>query len=164
MAAASVAAAGNDAPAGQTQPPTLVTPPAIVRSGSEPPPAVAPFDAEQARKHQEAWSAQLGAPVESTNSIGMQLVLIPPGEFNMGTTEEERIQLIAEAKKTNEMQWLIDTMSHEVPQHRVRITRPFLLGGCEVAVGQFRQFVSDTRYATDGERDGQGGWGADPTG
>ncbi len=164
MAASSVAAEGNDVPAGQTQPPTLVTPPAIVRSGSEPPPAVAPLDAEQARQHQEAWSAQLGVPVESTNSIGMKLVLIPPGEFNMGTTEEEAARLLAGASKGSDLQWYRDSVSSQVPQHRVRIAQPLLLGGCEVTVGQFRQFVADTRYATEGERDGHGSWGFDPTG
>ena len=38
-----------------------------------PPPAIAPFDAAQARAHQEAWAKHLGMPVESTNSIGMKL-------------------------------------------------------------------------------------------
>ena len=51
----------------------------------QPPPlAIAPFDADQAKKHQQAWADYLGVPVEITNSIGMMLVLIPPGEFLMG--------------------------------------------------------------------------------
>src|SRR5262245_44970201 len=37
----------------------------------EPPLAIAPFDAAQARAHQEAWAKYLGVPVETTNSIGM---------------------------------------------------------------------------------------------
>jgi hypothetical protein len=37
-----------------------------------PPPAKAPFDARQARAHQEAWAKHLGLPVEYTNSIGME--------------------------------------------------------------------------------------------
>jgi hypothetical protein len=49
-----------------------------------PPPAIAPFDAAKAKEHQAAWARQLGFPVEMTNSIGMKLVLIPPGEFTMG--------------------------------------------------------------------------------
>ena len=54
-----------------------------------PPPAIAPFDAAQAKEHQEAWAKYLGVPVEYTNSIGMKFVLIPPGEFTMGSTPEE---------------------------------------------------------------------------
>jgi len=46
---------------------------------------VAPFDAEQARQHQEAWAKYLGVPVEWTNSIGMSFRLIPPGEFHQLT-------------------------------------------------------------------------------
>ena len=54
-----------------------------------PPPAIAPFDAAQAKQHQEAWAKYLDVPVEFTNSIGMKFVLIPPGEFDMGSTEQE---------------------------------------------------------------------------
>jgi serine/threonine protein kinase/formylglycine-generating enzyme required for sulfatase activity len=50
-------------------------------AGSEPPPASAPFDEKQAKAHQQAWAKHLGVPVEMTNSIGMKLVLIPPGDF-----------------------------------------------------------------------------------
>ena len=49
-----------------------------------PPPAIAPFDAAQAKQHQDAWAKYVKVPVETTNSIGMKLVLIPPGEFDIG--------------------------------------------------------------------------------
>ena len=55
-----------------------------VPGASAPPPAVAPFDAMQAKQHQQAWADHLGEPVETTNSIGMKFVVIPPGEFKMG--------------------------------------------------------------------------------
>ncbi|MGO9499650.1 MAG: hypothetical protein ACLQA5_23500, partial [Solirubrobacteraceae bacterium] len=48
-----------------------------------PPPAVAPFDAAKAQGHQAAWARHLGVPVQITNSIGMKLALIPPGEFEI---------------------------------------------------------------------------------
>ena len=51
-------------------------------------PAVAPFDRPKAKEHQDAWAKHLGVPVEITNSIGMKLVLIPPGEFTMGSPKE----------------------------------------------------------------------------
>lgn len=41
-----------------------------------PPIAVAPFDATQARQHQDAWANHLGVPVEFTNSIGMKFRLL----------------------------------------------------------------------------------------
>ncbi|MCA9085141.1 MAG: SUMF1/EgtB/PvdO family nonheme iron enzyme [Planctomycetaceae bacterium] len=48
-----------------------------------PPAAVAPFDAAQAKVHQQVWAKYLGEPVVTTNSIGMQLAVIPPGRFRM---------------------------------------------------------------------------------
>ena len=50
-------------------------------------------------------------PAEIINAIGMKLVLIPPGEFDMGSPDSDKDALIIEK-----------------PQHRVRITKPFYLG------------------------------------
>ena len=47
-------------------------------------------------RHQEAWAKHLDMPVEQTNSLGMPLVLVPPGEFMMGSTEEE-IEAVAKS-------------------------------------------------------------------
>ena len=49
----------------------------------------APFDAKAAAASQESWAKFLGTPVEITNSIGIKLRLIPPGEFLMGSTDNE---------------------------------------------------------------------------
>jgi len=43
-----------------------------------PAPAIAPFNAEQAQQHQEAWAKYLKIDVEYSNSIGMKFRLIPP--------------------------------------------------------------------------------------
>jgi formylglycine-generating enzyme required for sulfatase activity len=45
----------------------------------------------------------------------------------------------------------------------VRISQPFILGRCEVTVGQFRQFVFDTGYETEGEQEVQVGQSLDGT-
>ena len=65
---------------------------------------------------QEDTASTLGVPVRHTNSLGMELVLIPPGEFVMGSP--------ANAKHAD---------INELPQHRVRITRAFHMGVCEAA-------------------------------
>lgn len=104
--------------------------------------------------------ASLGAKPETVaNSIGMKLVLIPAGEFMMGSGESAE----ETAKYFNDKySWKLkaDYFTDE-RQHRVRITRPFYLGAHHVTVGQFRQFVQDADYKTEAEKDGQGGWGFD---
>jgi tetratricopeptide (TPR) repeat protein/formylglycine-generating enzyme required for sulfatase activity len=102
---------------------------------------VAPFDAARAREHQEAWAKHLGVPVEITNSIGMKLRIIPPGEFLMGAIPDDR-----------------QAEPEERPQHPVRLTRPFYLGAYEVTNAQFQTFVTATGYQTEVEADGQGAW------
>jgi len=57
-----------------------------------------------------------------TNSIGMKMVLIPAGEFMMGSPEGEGGTL-------------------ERPQHRVRITKPFYLGVYEVTQEQYEKVM-----------------------
>ena len=69
----------------------------------------------------KSTQASKDAPKTITNSIGMKLVLIPAGEFLMGSPDSDK-----------------DARDDEKPQHRVRITRPFYLGVTEVTQGQYR--------------------------
>ena len=127
---------------------------------TQPPLAIAPFTPEQAEQHQQAWADYLGVPVEFENSIGMKMVLIPPGEFMMGSSEEEIEEVLRIGK---EQGWLDDDSTERVrsesPQHRVRITKPFYMATCELTVGQFKAFVESAKYETQAESDGVGGWG-----
>jgi formylglycine-generating enzyme len=83
-----------------------------------PPLARFPFDEASARKLQDDWASALGVPKEITNSIGMKLVLIPAGTYEMG----------AHGSKT-----------------RVTIGKPFYLGSTEVTLGQYRKFKAGHR-------------------
>ena len=58
-----------------------------------PPPAIAPFNTEQAQHHQAAWAEYLGVPVEYANSLGMKFRLIPPGEFLMNASPDDMVIL-----------------------------------------------------------------------
>lgn len=148
----------SSAPA-TTPPAATPTPAASNPVGPAPPLAIAPFDAAKATEHQAAWAKYLGVSVETTNSIGMRFVLIPPGEFDMGSTEAEVAELVEEARRMNQSSWYIERLRGEAPRHRVRITQPFWLGRYEVTRGQFRRFVDERGYRTEAERDGKGGWG-----
>jgi serine/threonine-protein kinase len=107
-----------------------------------PPPAIAPFDAAKAKQHQEAWAKHLGIPVEQTNSIGMKLVLIPPGEFEMGSTDEEIQWAMAEGKQKNPTdKYYFEHVPTEAPRHHVKITRPFYLGMYQVTQGEYEKLL-----------------------
>jgi formylglycine-generating enzyme required for sulfatase activity len=107
---------------------------------SRPALAIAPFSAQQARAHQEAWAEHLGQPLQITNSIGMKLVLIPPGEFMMGSPEGEK-----------------DRQEREGPQHRVRITRPFYFGVYQVTQEEYEQVMgtNPSAFSRDGRNSGR---------
>ena len=76
---------------------------------------------------QVAYAQKAGLPAAKVldlgNGLTMKLVLIPPGEFMMGSPAGES------GRKDN-----------EGPQHRVRITKPFYMGATEVTNAQFRRF------------------------
>jgi formylglycine-generating enzyme required for sulfatase activity len=92
------------------------------------------------------------------------MVLIPAGEFMMGSSESAE-DTAAFFNKTYGEGIPAHLFENEHPQHRVRIAKPFYLGAYHVTRGQFRQFVADTGYKTDaekGEKPGAGGWGWNP--
>jgi serine/threonine protein kinase/formylglycine-generating enzyme required for sulfatase activity len=102
-----------------------------------PAPAVAPFGATAAKQHQEAWAKYLGVPVEYTNSIGMALVLIPPGEFTMGSPQDEIDALISSTNGPDWQRWF----RFEGPQHSVTLTQAFCLGRYEVTQKQYQELM-----------------------
>jgi formylglycine-generating enzyme required for sulfatase activity/serine/threonine protein kinase len=122
-------------------------------------PAIAPFTADQARKHQEEWAKYLGAEVETTNSIGMKFQAIPPGEFLMGTGSEEFSEVFEDARKLGLPNLYVQWLSSETPQQKVVLAKPFAFSAHEVSREQFQQFVQSTGYQTEAEKDGTGGLG-----
>jgi formylglycine-generating enzyme required for sulfatase activity len=65
-------------------------------------------------------------PKPFQNSIGMEFVLIPSGGFRMGSPEDDEL--------TREM---------EVPQHMVKISRPYYLGIHEVTQKQYAEIMGE---------------------
>jgi serine/threonine protein kinase/formylglycine-generating enzyme required for sulfatase activity len=86
-----------------------------------------PMTPEEAKELQAAWAKEVDRPLTIENGVGMKFALIPPGEFGMSS------------------------------QCRVRLTKPFYLGTCEVTHGQFRRFVTEAKYTTTAEASGKGG-------
>lgn len=115
-----------------------------------PPPAIAPFNAEQARQHQEVWAKYLNIDVEYTNSIGMKFRLIPPGEFTMGSTAEEIEEALHLTVEDTHWQECIES---EAPQHRVILTQPVYLGVNEVTQAEYEKVmgINPSHFAPSGE-------------
>lgn len=108
-------------------------------------------------------SVCIAAPVTATlpppsieNILGMKFVLIPSGEFMMGS--DETPEALAKDYPLLERKRFIE-ISDEAPVHKVRITRPFYLEQQEVTVGQFKRFLQTSGYRPESEADGTGGYG-----
>jgi serine/threonine protein kinase/formylglycine-generating enzyme required for sulfatase activity len=95
----------------------------------------APFDRDTAQQTQAAWASYLNQPVELSNSIGMKLMLIPPGHFTMGSPTDEA-----------------DRIRDEEGQVRVTLTKVFWLGKYEVTQREWQQVMNSTPWG--GERNG----------
>ena len=76
-----------------------------------------------------------------TNSLGVEMVFIPPGEFLLGSTPEERAQVMGATGTQTENEG-------DQPR-RSRIRHGFWIGRTELTVGQWQQFVSDAHYQSD---------------
>lgn len=98
-------------------------------------------------------------PERITNSLGMEFVLVPAGEFIMGSDESPNA--LARDYPQYETQRLVE-ITDESPAHKVRITRAFFLGRHEVTVGEFRRFLEASGHIPESEADGTGGYGYNP--
>ncbi len=92
--------------------------------------AIAPFAERAATQYQMLWAKHLRIPIVQTNSIGMRFVLIPPGEFDMGSFGSD---------------------ANEAPKHRVRISKPFYLGVCEVTQEEYQRIAGHNPSKFQGE-------------
>ena len=79
-------------------------------------------DAAAVKKHMTPAQLKLGDPV--VNKVGMLLVPIPAGEFQMGSRESDK-----------------DASQNEKPQHLVKITKPFYLSAFEVTQQQYEKVM-----------------------
>jgi len=85
-------------------------------------PKVATPDATAIKKHMTSAQLALGDSVE--NSVGMIMIPIPAGEFQMGSPDSDKA-----------------AQPREKPQHRVEITEPFYLSVYEVTQQQYEKVM-----------------------
>jgi len=94
-----------------------------------------------------AEEVRRAAPVE-INSVGMELVDVPAGDYLRGRRPWEDSIWRSFTRSVNPT-WhgMLET-----PEHEVHFPRSFQVSATEVTVGQFREFVEETDYRTAAER------------
>jgi formylglycine-generating enzyme required for sulfatase activity len=132
----------EELPSGESSPTTVVGKEPEKRE--RPPNAVSPFDSAQAKRLQEAWSRYLGIPIEKevalANGTKVPFMLIPPGEFRMGSTPTQQTEILKLAKATVQSEDA-RLIAAESPQHPVTLTQPFYMGKYEVTQGQWKSIT-----------------------
>ena len=129
---------------------------ATIRADETPPLAKAPFNAEQAKEFQHQWARDIAKPLVCTNSIGMKMVLLPPGEFRQGASKEELDTITREIQQSKggnagAKRWSLDHIHpYEGLEHLVRLTKPFRMSAHEVTVGQHAVRPCSGRVVPDG--------------
>lgn len=106
-----------------------------------------------------AWPVVADEPAQGTarqvdlgGGVSLEVVYIPPGDFFMGSSPEEKewatgIEGGATPGTVRE--------SYEGPAPRpMRVRNGFWMGRTEVTVGQFRRFADETGYISDAEKPG----------
>lgn len=99
-----------------------------------------------------------GEAKSTTNPLGMNMVRVAQGEFEMGMLDEHRLKL--EHKASAYQREIHDYV--EKPAFPVRLSHDYLIGETEVTKSQFRAFVEATGYQTDAEKAGEA-WVFQPT-
>ena len=82
-----------------------------------------PFDPDQAARLQKTAGSETAATIDLGDGVKMEMVLVPAGEFAMGSA---------------------NGFADEAPMARVKIDQPFWMGVCEVTNRQFNAF--DVRH------------------
>jgi len=81
---------------------------------------------------------------------GAEMVLVPAGEFTMGSAPDDITSLLRRHPKANGA-----ILKDELPKHRVFL-EAFYIDKYEVTNARFQQFVQATGYRTQAEREGGG--------
>ena len=98
------------------------------------------FGESQAKTYQSDWAKSLGLPIEKEvvlpGGAAISFQFIPPGEFYMGSTEQEIDQYRAQSESYDDG-WGLSQLPTEGPRHRVRISKPFYLSQFEMTRAQW---------------------------
>ncbi|QDT07017.1 Serine/threonine-protein kinase PknB [Rubripirellula lacrimiformis] len=109
--------------------------------------AMAPFNTDAAVQHQQRWAEYFDVPVDFTDPRGIEFRLIPPGQFAMGSPQQE-IEMASRNSSHTEVVVI------DAPVRQVALTRPFYLAVTEMTQQQYESVMSQnpSRYSANGYR------------
>ncbi|MFT5095396.1 MAG: sulfatase activating formylglycine-generating enzyme, partial [Porticoccaceae bacterium] len=106
----------------------------------------------------QAWSKKLNIEAEGTNSVGMEMVLVPPAAYHL-VDPPHLATLRRELPEPSPVRDDPDFKYEFPPKLKQQITKrhkvvsyPFVMSRRMVTTEQFRQFIDETGYVTDAER------------
>ncbi len=110
----------------------------------------------------QAWAKRLKIEAEGTNSVGMEMVLVPPAAYHLvdpphlsklrrQLPEPDMIRDSVQKNLSFEYQFP-PKLKEQITKNRKFISYPFVMSRRTVTIAQFRQFIDDTGYVTDAER------------
>ena len=110
----------------------------------------------------QAWSKRLKIDGSGTNSVGMELVLVPPAAYHLVDPPhlaELRRQLpepdsIRDSFRTNpSFEYLFPPkLKERISKKHKLVSYPFVMSRQLVTIAQFQKFIDETGYVTDAER------------
>lgn len=107
----------------------------------------------------QAWSKKLNIQAEGTNSVGMEMVLVPPAAYHL-VDQPHLATLRRELPEPSPVRD-VPTFTYEFPpklkqqitkRHKL-VSYPFVMSRRTVTVEQFRQFIDETSYVTEAKRE-----------
>jgi formylglycine-generating enzyme required for sulfatase activity len=128
-------------------------------AGSRPSPAAVKEPPRQEQTSTSGAAVAAATPSESrqpelaptiVGKDGAEMVLVPAGEFVMGSAPDDIASLLRRHLKVNGA-----ILQDEIPRHRVFLDA-FYIDTYEVTNARFQQFVKATGYRTQAEREGGG--------
>lgn len=104
------------------RPVAFVRPAPVTRQTQVPAVPGWPFDADEAKRRQKATGLPAGMKLPLSQNVALDMVLVPAGEFVMGSPSGD-----------------LD----ETPATRVKIARPFYMSRCEITNAQYALFDAE---------------------